>query len=110
MFKGVTPRKMTKGGQATWPNSFLVPPKTPPPGRPETGHPKGDVVTDARQTRELALSMPIFSCLSFAARLVSFSESQLDAFLKIGISRPMRTSVPGVVLSQQLSSFDVFMF
>jgi hypothetical protein len=60
------------------------------------------------QTRELARFSRISSFLS--EHLAPLSESQLDAFLWAGTSRPMRTSVAGLVLSQHLSSGDVFIF
>jgi hypothetical protein len=72
----------------------------------KTGHPKDELKTAARQTRELAAFSVAFSFLS--AHLVSVSESPRVVFFKMGTSRPMRISVAGLVLSQHLSSCDVF--
>jgi hypothetical protein len=60
-----------------------------------------------RQTRELARTSRIFSFSSLSTHSLSFSELQQDVFL-IGTSRPMRTSVVCVALSEHLSSCNVF--
>jgi hypothetical protein len=67
--------------------------------------PKDDLLTDVRQTKELARSSRSSSFLS--EHLASFPESQLEAFL-LETSRPMRTSLVFLVLSEHLSSCNVF--
>ena len=66
---------------------------------------KDEFLTDVRQTKELARSSRISSFLS--EHLVSFSESQPDAFLP-DTSRPIRTSPVFLVLSEHLSSGNLF--
>jgi hypothetical protein len=68
---------------------------------------KNEFLPNVRQTKELARSSRSSSFLS--EHFVSFSESQLEAFLRIGTSRPMRTSVIVLVLSERLSFCNVFM-
>jgi hypothetical protein len=71
----------------------------------ERWHPKEEFLTDVRQTKELARSSRSSSFLS--EHLVFFSESQLDAFL-LETSRPFRTSPVFLVLSEHLSSCNLF--
>jgi hypothetical protein len=67
--------------------------------------PKRRIITDVRQTKELAWSMRVLSFLS--AHSSSFSESQQHAFL-LETSRPIRTFPVFLVLSEHLSSCNVF--
>ena len=68
--------------------------------------PKRRILTDVRQTRELDRFSRTSSFLS--GDWAFFAGSPLDAFLIIGTSRPMRISVVFSVLSEPLSSGDVF--
>src|ERR1017187_326513 len=77
-------------------------------GRRKMAAQKDEFLAVSRQTKELDRFSRISSFSFLSEHLASFSESQLDAFLMIGTSRPMRTSVVFVFLSEHLSSGNLF--